>query len=73
MFAQSQGLPNASCIYMNKKICVYEMYIRKDFNKKNLPPNRRCCLTQIRGTFTKPLLDELIEHEWNIFGLLEHF
>ena len=26
--SQSQGLPNASCIYMNEKLCVYEMYIR---------------------------------------------
>ena len=49
------------------------IYQWKDFNKKNLPPNRRCCLTQLKGTVANPPLDELIEHEWNILGLLEHF
>ena len=80
LFAQSQGLPNTSCIYMNEKICVYEMYVRnkyiyqwKDFNKKNFSPTRRCCLTQLKGTIANPPLDELIEHELNILGLLEHF
>ena len=74
------GLPNASCIYMNEKIWLYEMYVRnvyiyqwKDFNKKNLALNRRCPVTQLNGTFANPPLDELIEHEWNILGLLEHF
>ena len=36
-------------------------------------PNRRCCFTQLKGTIANPPLDELIEHEWNILGLLEHF
>ena len=43
----------------------------KRFHKKNLlPPNRKCCLTQLKGTFANPPLDELTFLDyWNIFDL----